>query len=84
MPGDMDVDAGRIIEGGGTLSEVGLEIHDRVLALGTGARTVSEELGHREFILTYKTFGPRGLPAYRLHKWDLERWGIGSGHPFAV
>ena len=66
MPGDMDVDAGRIIEGGGTLSEVGLEIHDKILALGTGARTVSEELGHREFILTYKTFGPLGpacLPA---------------------
>lgn len=66
MPDDMDVDAGRIIEGRGTLAEVGEEIHDKIVALGAGARTVSEELGHREFILTYKSFEPLGpacLPA---------------------
>jgi altronate dehydratase large subunit len=63
---DMDVDAGRILEGKGTLEEIGREIRDLVLALGEGRRTRSEELGHQEFILTYKTFepiGPACLPA---------------------
>jgi altronate dehydratase large subunit len=63
---DMDVDAGRILEGKGTIDEVGREIRDLVFALGEGRRTRSEELGHQEFILTYKTFGPIGpacLPA---------------------
>ena len=63
---DMDVDAGRILDGRGTLDEVGREIRDLVLGLGEGRRTRSEELGHQEFILTYKTFepiGPACLPA---------------------
>jgi altronate dehydratase large subunit len=63
---DMDVNAGRILEGKGTLDEVGREIRDLVLALGEGRRTRSEELGHQEFILTYKAFepiGPACLPA---------------------
>ncbi len=66
MSDDMDVDAGRILEGRATLDEVGGEIRDVVLALAGGARTKSEELGHREFVLTYKTFepiGPACLPA---------------------
>ncbi len=66
MADDMDVDAGRILEGRASLDEVGREIHDRVVALGAGARTRSEELGHQEFILTYKSFepiGPACLPA---------------------
>ena len=37
MADDMDVDAGRILEGGATLDEVGREIHDLVLGLGDGA-----------------------------------------------
>jgi len=55
---DMDVDAGRILEGRATLDEVGRD----------GAQTKSEALGHQEFILTYKTFdtdqpaGPACLP----------------------
>jgi altronate dehydratase large subunit len=57
---DMDVDAGRILEGKATLGEVGREIRDLVLALGDGRRTRSEELGHQEFILTYKSFEPIG------------------------
>ncbi len=63
---DMDVDAGRILEGKATLDEVGREIRDFVLALAGGRRTRSEELDHQEFILTYKTFepiGPACLPA---------------------
>ncbi len=57
---DMDVDAGRIIEGRGTLPEVGLEIFEKIRAVAAGAATKSEALGHQEFILTYKTFEPLG------------------------
>jgi len=57
---DMDVDAGRILEGRASLDEVGREIHDLVLSVANGARTRSETLGHQEFILTYKSFEPLG------------------------
>lgn len=57
---DMDVNAGRILDGGATLDDVGREIRDLVLAVARGARTKSEDLGHREFILTYKSFEPIG------------------------
>jgi altronate dehydratase large subunit len=60
MHEDMDVDAGRILEGSAELAEVGQEIRDLVVSLGAGARTCSEELGHQEFILTYKSFEPIG------------------------
>ncbi|CAB3796436.1 (2R)-sulfolactate sulfo-lyase subunit beta [Paraburkholderia caffeinitolerans] len=66
LSGDMDVDAGRILEGRGTLDEVGREVFDVTLAVSRGARSKSEMLGHQEFILTYKTFepvGPACLPA---------------------
>ncbi|MEV8467651.1 UxaA family hydrolase [Fluviibacterium sp. DFM31] len=55
MAADMDVNAGRILRGEATLDEVGDEIHDKIVALGQGGRTRSEELGHTEFVLTYKT-----------------------------
>jgi len=60
MSSDMDVDAGRILEGRGTLDEVGREIFDVVLRTACGASTASEGLGHQEFILTYKSFEPIG------------------------
>ncbi len=66
MEEDMDVDAGRILEGRASLPDVGREIYDLVQRVGNGERTKSEALGHREFILTYKSFGPLGpacLPA---------------------
>ena len=66
MEDDMDVDAGRILEGRSTLPEVGREIFDLVQRVGSGAPTKSEALGHQEFILTYKSFEPLGpacLPA---------------------
>ena len=66
MSDDMDVDAGRILEGRASLDEVGAEIRDLVVSLAQGVRTKSEELGHQEFILTYKSFEPLGpacLPA---------------------
>ena len=60
MAGDMDVDAGRILEGEATLDEVGREIFAHVLDVAGGAQTKSESLGHQEFVLTYKTFDPIG------------------------
>ncbi|PZQ61273.1 MAG: hydrolase [Sphingomonas taxi] len=60
LAADMDIDAGRILEGEATLDEVGDEIVAAVMAVAGGARSVSEELGHREFILTYKAFDPVG------------------------
>jgi altronate hydrolase len=66
MEDDMDIDAGRILAGEAGLDEVGAEIRNLVLGLADGKRTKSEELGHQEFILTYKSFepiGPACLPA---------------------
>jgi len=60
MSEDMDVNAGRILEGDATLDEVGEEIVALVGKVIEGAQTKSEELGHREFILTYKSFEPTG------------------------
>ena len=60
MSGDMDVDAGRILEGRASLDEVGQEIFAQVLDVAGGAPTKSESLGHQEFVLTYKTFEPIG------------------------
>ncbi len=60
MEDDMDVDAGRILEGRATLPEVGREIYDLVQRVGNGEPTKSEGLGHQEFILTYKSFEPLG------------------------
>ncbi len=57
---DMDVDAGRVLQGRATLDEVGREIRDFVLAVAGGRTTASERLGHQEFILTYKSFEPIG------------------------
>ena len=63
---DMDINAGRIIEGAATVNDVGNEIYAMVKDVASGAQTRSEALGHREFILTYKSFepiGPACLPA---------------------
>jgi altronate hydrolase len=60
MSEDMDVDAGKILEGRASLDDVGREILDLSLAVARGAQTKSEELGHQEFVLTYKSFEPIG------------------------
>ena len=68
MSEDMDIDAGRILEGRATLEDVGREIYDRTIATAAGELTVSEALGHQEFVLTYKSFEPIGpgcLPVVR-------------------
>lgn len=57
---DMDVDAGRILEGRASLDEVGTEILVMIQDVASGAMTKSEALGHQEFILTYKAFEPIG------------------------
>ena len=47
MSGDMDINAGRIMDGTATLDQVGEEIHELVLKVADGERTVSEDLGHQ-------------------------------------
>ncbi|MGQ9574286.1 MAG: UxaA family hydrolase [Thermoguttaceae bacterium] len=60
MAEDMDIHAGRILEGQATLEQIGQQIYQRVLEVAGGAPTASERLGHQEFILTYKSFEPIG------------------------
>jgi altronate hydrolase len=60
MSDDMDVDAGRILDGGATLDQVAQEIFDLVVAFGRGEPSRSEALGHQEFVLGYKSFEPIG------------------------
>lgn len=55
MEEDMDVNAGRVLEGTASLDELGEEIFRLTLQVAAGASTKSESLGHREFILTYKS-----------------------------
>lgn len=57
---DMDVNAGRILEGKASLDAVGAEIVGLIGEVAGGRQTASEALGHREFILTYKSFEPSG------------------------
>jgi altronate dehydratase large subunit len=60
LAGDMDIDAGRILEGRGTLPDVGEEIAALVEQVAAGRPTASEALGHQEFVLGYKSFEPVG------------------------
>ncbi len=61
LASDMDIDAGRILEDAtATPESVGREVFDLVRRVAAGELTVSEALGHQEFILTYKSFDPVG------------------------
>ena len=60
LPEDMDLDAGRILEGRATLEDVGREIFELVVDVAGGTSTASEALWHQEFVLTYKLFEPIG------------------------
>ncbi len=53
---DMDINAGKIIDGESSLEEVGQEIVDYIEKAAEGMLTRSEALMHREFVLTYKQF----------------------------
>ncbi|GAA1634623.1 UxaA family hydrolase [Georgenia ruanii] len=52
MREDMDLNCGRIVDGTATLEEVGAEIFEKIIAVASGERTVSEELdlGQEEFV----------------------------------
>ena len=50
MRDNMDVNAGRILDGEASIEEVGREIFDLLLEVASGRRTASERLGHAEFV----------------------------------
>ena len=60
LANDMDINAGRILTGSADVDEVGKEIFKNVIEVASGEQTISEKLGHQEFILTYKSFEPIG------------------------
>ncbi|TGV00967.1 UxaA family hydrolase [Flavivirga rizhaonensis] len=53
---DMDINAGKILNGEATLNEVADELEQCILNLGNGKLSKSEELLHQEFQLAYKKF----------------------------
>ena len=50
MRGNIDLDAGPIMEGSAFIEEIGLAILERLLRVASGVRTASELLGHQEFV----------------------------------
>jgi altronate hydrolase len=50
MTDNMDINAGRIMDGEATIEDVGREIFEFSLAVASGRRTKAEEFGHREFV----------------------------------
>ena len=67
MSDDMDIDAGKILNNEATIDEVGKEIFDKIIEVAGGNESCSENLGHQEFVLGYKTFepvGPACLPSH--------------------
>jgi altronate hydrolase len=53
---DMDINAGRIISEGASLSDCSSELLSLIEQVANGTPTRSESLGHREFFLGYKDF----------------------------
>jgi altronate hydrolase len=65
---DMDIDAGRILAGVDGIEDVADELLALIGAVAAGAQSASEAMGHREFVLTYKSSEPAGptcLPLVR-------------------
>jgi len=65
---DMDINAGKVIQGEASVDQVGEEIYQLVKDVAKGSPSKSEALGHQEFVLTYKKFeaiGPACLPTVR-------------------
>jgi altronate dehydratase large subunit len=60
LSGDMDLDAGQILEGRSTLEGQGAELFAVMMDMAAGGKTKSETLGHQEFVLGYKSFEPIG------------------------
>jgi altronate hydrolase len=68
MHEDMDIDAGRILSGVDGIEDVADELIALIVAAAAGTETASEAMGHREFVLTYKSSEPAGpscLPLLR-------------------
>ncbi|HVW17367.1 MAG TPA: UxaA family hydrolase [Solirubrobacteraceae bacterium] len=51
MAGDIDLDAGRILDGTHTLASMGEQIRDAIVATANGALTASERRGNHEFAI---------------------------------
>ncbi|MEO6713682.1 MAG: UxaA family hydrolase [Mycobacteriales bacterium] len=60
MSEDMDVNAGRMLTGDSTLDDVADDLMSVIVETASGHQTASEGLGHREFVLTYKSAEPAG------------------------
>ncbi len=50
MRENMDINAGRIMDGNATVESVGQEIFDFALEVASGRKTAAEQFGHREFV----------------------------------
>lgn len=57
---DIDVNAGTIADGAESLDGVARRIVEKVAAMASGQPSKSEQLGHQEFALSYKTYEPIG------------------------
>ncbi len=51
MSADMDINAGIVLDGTTSISEVGQQIFAEILAVASGKVTKAEENGHREFTI---------------------------------
>ncbi len=60
MEGDMDINAGKILTNEASTEEVAQEIFNKVMFVAQGGKSCSEQLGHQEFSLGYKSFEPIG------------------------
>ncbi|WP_372686751.1 UxaA family hydrolase [Castellaniella sp.] len=60
MEGDMDINAGAIIDEVKAPADVADALYQQVLATAAGEHTKSEALGHQEFLLWYKSMEPIG------------------------
>ena len=63
MSDDMDVNAGRFLEENCSIEDIGNEIFEKVLSVSSGSPSLSEELGHQEFVLLYKQFDLQSQPS---------------------
>ena len=60
MSDDMDINAGKCLSEDLSIDEIAGEIFDKIIDVVKGEQTCSESLGHKEFVLGYKTFEPVG------------------------
>ena len=51
MPGDIDVNAGVILDDNATIEQVGRHLFDQILAVASGQTVKAEENAHREFMI---------------------------------